>query len=89
MGGTATLRIDDLPTPGPPRRLITLDCAHGTTRLASMGAASGAPSSDELAVRLALLKHYRQERCHCIRPLCRQHFGCELGEVVLARGRVG
>ena len=89
MGGTATLRIEDLPAHGPPGRLVALECAHGTTRLASVGAASGTPCSDELTVRLALLKHYRGQRCGCIRHLWRQHFGSEPGEVVLARGRVG
>ena len=85
MGGTATLQIENLPTHGPPGRLFALECTHGTTRLASLGAGSGTPFSDKLAVRLALLKHYRGQRCDCVRHLWRQHFGSEAGEVVLAR----
>ena len=89
MGGTATLRIEDLPAHGPPGRLIALESTHGTTQLASVGAASGMPFSDDLTVRLALLEHYRGQRCGRVRHLWRQHFGSEPGEVVLARGRAG
>ena len=64
-GTTATLRIDDLPEPGAPRRLVTVDCPHGTTRLVSVREA-GESARDPLVVGVAFVKHYRRHRCHCL-----------------------
>ena len=85
MGTTATLRIDDLPEPGAPRRLVTVDCPHGTTRLVSVREA-GESANDPLVVGVAFVKHYRRHRCDCLRRLWRRHFGCELGDVAVVRG---
>ena len=85
MGSEATLRIDDLPEPGPPRRLVTVACPHGATRLIGVPAAGETPD-DPLVAAVALVKHYRRHRCGCLRRLWRRHFGCELGDVALVRG---
>ena len=86
MGTTATLRIDDLPAPWPTGRQITLECPHGTTQLAAISPEGEVPSAEQFGVKAALLKHYRERCCPCIQHLWRQHFGCALGELVVAQG---
>ena len=84
---TATLQIHDLPELGPTGRRVVLDCKHGTTRVMSVNAPPPALQlAEEDNVRMALLKHYAEERCRCVRRLWRRFFGCELGELALVRG---
>ena len=83
----ATLRIDDLSTLGPTGRRVTVDCEHGSTQLASVSTAGELDGADAFMVKVVLVKHYYQQRCCCLRSLWRQHFGCELGERVVVRGK--
>ena len=85
VGSDATLRIDVLPDSGPPRRLVSVTCPHGATRLVSVHVA-GESANEPLVVGVAFVKHYRRHRCDCLRRLWRRHFGCELGDVALVRG---
>ena len=86
MSTTATLTVDDLPELGRDGRRVVVDCKHGTTRVWSANAPPpGLQLSGEDSARMALLKHYAEERCRCIRKLWRRYFDCELGEIALAR----
>ena len=84
--GTAALRIDDLPAPWPTGRQITLECPHGTTQLAAISSEGEVTSAEQFGVKAALLEHYREQRCRCVRDLWTEHFDCALGELVVARG---
>ncbi len=66
--------------------LIVLDCKHGTTRVAYANADNGFRLDRDTAIKMALMRHYGEERCHCIRRLWREHLGSELGEMVLVKG---
>ena len=82
---TASLRTAPLPEMAADARLFTLDCEHGTT---TIGYAPGPVQfNDQELARIALAKHHgEQPDCRCIRGLWQEHFGAELGEMVLVRG---
>ncbi len=82
---TATLETVVLPSIEDSAMLV-LDCKHGTTRVAYANADNGFRIDRDLAIRMALLRHYGEEGCRCIRKLWREYMGAELGEVVMARG---
>lgn len=81
----ARVMIDPVPGAGPADRQVTVDCAHGTTRVYLLNAAVAGLDQDD-AVRLALARHYQAERCRCARRAWRRAFGAPLGEAVLVRG---
>lgn len=54
-------------------RILVLDCQHATTHAALIGP-PGEPQpeySEVTVVRMALLKHFLEERCACTLPLRR------------------
>ena len=82
----ATLTKTPLPALGPTGRRLEIDCPHGTTGITTANAEGGLVVTDEDSVRLALARHFAEERCRCIRKLWREYFGCPLGEIPLVRG---
>jgi len=79
--------LDVQPWPGlDDAAIVVLDCKHGTTRIGYANAENSIRIDHEVAIKMALARHYAERRCRCIRFLWRRHMGAELGELVLARG---
>ena len=56
-------------------RLLTVDCEHGTTTLHIFAPPSDPAAIDRLAAdgaRLAVLRHWTEERCSCTKELRRR-----------------
>ncbi len=74
---SATLTDVPVPMLGEDVKQIVVDCRHGTTTLTIVAPNPEAMQRQEMAAtRLALVKHYEEERCRCTRRL-RKRYGVE------------
>lgn len=66
---TARLTIRPETSVSPPGRRVEVDCEHGTTTLTMCAPAGGLVLPDDAISRVAVAKHYSEERCRCTRRL--------------------
>ena len=69
---TATLTARDAPEHGPGWRYLEVDCKHATTVSYAQNLEQ-AGITEDLLVRVLLLRHHTEERCQCTRKLRRRY----------------
>lgn len=75
----ATLEIGDMEGSRGGKRVI-VDCEHGTTTSCVLNpGAIGLRAALQIAMRVAVWKHYAEERCRCTRHLRKTHAAPEEG----------
>ena len=68
----ATLTVEPIPD-YPNMRVLTIDCAHGTTTATIADARNGTTIPDPIAARLAVWQHFAEEGCACTVELRRRY----------------
>jgi len=84
---TATVTVRPFPALGPGVRRVEVDCRHAVTGVTYANAPGGVQLTDADATRVALARHYHEERCTCTAKLWRKFWETEPGELPLVRGR--